>query len=50
MLLANWQFMRQRPGTSESDFRTVESAPRPSGFERAAALARELESLHSLGA
>lgn len=42
LLLTNWQFMRQRSAT--------EATTRPSGFERAAGLARELESLHSLGA
>jgi hypothetical protein len=51
MLLANWQFMRQRPTVSEFDrVGPRDAAPQPSGFERAAALARELESLHSLGA
>lgn len=46
MLLANWQFMRQRPAASESRLAQTPT----SGFERAASLARELESLHSLGA
>lgn len=45
LLLGNWQAMRRRPAL---DPRGLELAP--SGFERAAALARELESLHSLGA
>ena len=46
MLLVSWQFMRQAPSAAE---RARAAGPRPSGFERAAALARELESLHSLG-
>ncbi|MFV8754910.1 hypothetical protein ACNOYE_30550 [Nannocystaceae bacterium ST9] len=53
MLLTNWQFMRRRPAASEfdrGDPRSRETSEQPSGFERAAALARELESLHSLGA
>jgi hypothetical protein len=52
LLLANWQFMRRRP-TPEFDLgdpRALDHTPRPSGFERAAMLARELDSLHSLGA
>ena len=46
MLLVSWQFMRQAPSAAE---RARAAGPRPSGFERAAALARELESLYSLG-
>lgn len=52
LLLANWQVMRRRPAPEFDlgDPRALDHTPRASGFERAAMLARELESLHSLGA
>lgn len=52
LLLGNWQFMRRRPALEFDlgDPRALDTTPRPSGFERAAMLARELDSLHSLGA
>lgn len=51
MEASTWQVMRRHPAPEFDlgDPRALDHTPRPSGFERAAMLARELESLHSLG-
>lgn len=48
LILSNWQFMRERPGTREDNDWQALAAPRRaslSGFERAGLLLRELEEL-----